>query len=158
MMRPVTDSSEPETAQREVRLTHVFDAPPEIVFKAWTDPEQVATWFAPEGLEIPPESVEIEPRVGGRFHLEMVESAGDARYPLRAEFLEISEPHLIVFQSEPMPEAGITEPTVTRVSFEADGERTRMTLVDGPYTDEMRGNAEAGWLSIVANLDDLLAG
>ena len=54
-------------------VSHHFDAPPEIVFVAWTDPEQVARWWAPWDFEIPPESVDIEPRVSGRFHLEMVE-------------------------------------------------------------------------------------
>jgi hypothetical protein len=52
--------------------------------------------------------------------------------------------------------AGITESTVTRISFEAEGGGTRMTLVDGPYTEEVRGNAEAGWTDLVANLEALL--
>jgi len=148
--------SDPTPAEREVRITHVFEAPREAVFAAWTDPGQVAKWWAPDGFEVPPESVEIEPRVGGRFHLTLMESAGPGRFPYRSEIIEISEPQLIVLKAEAIPEAGI-EDTITRIAFEEDGGGTRMTLTSGPYTDEMRGNAEAGWLALIANLERALA-
>jgi uncharacterized protein YndB with AHSA1/START domain len=144
------------TTGREVRVTHVFDAPRAAVFAAWTDPEQVAKWWAPDGFDIPTDSVEIEPRVGGRFHLTMVESAGEGRFPYRSEIIEFSEPQLIVLRAEAIPDSGI-EDTVTRVVFEEDGGKTRMTVTSGPYTDEMRGNAEAGWLDLIANLERALA-
>jgi uncharacterized protein YndB with AHSA1/START domain len=141
---------------REVRINHVFDAPREAVFEAWTDPDQVVKWWGPEGFEIPRDSVVIEPRVGGRFHLIMVESAGDARFPLRSEILEISAPELIVMKSEPLPEAGISEPTVTRVVFEVEGSGTRMILTAGPYSEDVHGNAASGWQNLVDNLEALL--
>jgi uncharacterized protein YndB with AHSA1/START domain len=149
----VNDST---TSGGEVRVTHVFDAPRAAVFAAWTDPEQVAKWWAPDGFDIPTDSVEIEPRVGGRFHLTMVESAGEGRFPYRSEIIEFSEPQLIVLRAEAIPDSGI-EDTVTRVVFEEDGGKTRMTVTSGPYTDEMRGNAEAGWLDLIANLERALA-
>ena len=141
---------------REVRITHVFDAPREAVFAAWTDPEQVARWWAPDGFEVPTDSVEIEPRVGGRFHLTMMASAGQGRFPYRSRIIEFSEPQLIVLKAEAIPEAGI-EDTVTRVVFEADGGKTRMTVTSGPYPEEMRGNAETGWFDLIANLERVLA-
>jgi uncharacterized protein YndB with AHSA1/START domain len=147
--------TDPAAQEGEVSVTHVFDAPREAVFAAWTDPEQVAKWWAPDGFEVPPESVEIEPRVGGRFDLAMLASGGQSRFQYRSEIVEFSEPELIVLSSEAIPEAGIAE-TITRVVFEADGGRTRMTVTSGPYTDEMRGNAEAGWFDVIANLERLL--
>jgi uncharacterized protein YndB with AHSA1/START domain len=137
------------------RISYVYEAPPQAVFAAWTDPEQVARWWRPAGFEIPPESVAIEPRVGGRFELTMVAPGGES-YDLRATYLELVEPELIVFRTEPIPEAGITEATLTRVTFEAEGGNCRMTITDGPYTDEVRGDAEAGWRSLVVNLERLL--
>jgi uncharacterized protein YndB with AHSA1/START domain len=148
--------SDPTPAVRDVRITHVFNAPREAVFAAWTDPYQVAKWWAPDGFEVPPESVEIEPRVGGRFHLTLVESAGPGRFPYRSEIVEISRPELIVLHAEAIPEAGIEE-TITRIVLEADGARTRMTLTSGPYTDEVRESAEAGWFDLIANLERVLA-
>jgi uncharacterized protein YndB with AHSA1/START domain len=139
---------------REVRIDHVFDAPREAVFEAWTDPDQVVLWWAPDGFHIPRESVVVEPRVGGRFHLDIVESSG-TEWPMRAEILQISPPELIVMRSSPIPEAGIAE-TVTRVVLEVEGSRTRMTITQGPYTDEVYADAAAGWRSVIVNLEALL--
>jgi len=160
-MRTSTESSKaervPDPAPDEAHVSHFFDAPREVVFASWTDPEQVARWWAPKDFVIPIESVEIEPRVGGRFRLEMVEDGGSARFPYRAEFVELSEPERIVLRGEAIPEAGIGE-TITRVTFEADGERTRMTVTSGPYTPEARENAQTGWDELVVNLERLLRG
>jgi uncharacterized protein YndB with AHSA1/START domain len=139
----------------DVHVSQVFDAPRELVFAAWTDPDQVASWWAPPGLEIPRDSVQIEPRVGGCFHLTMV--GGGTSHPYRSEIVEFEPPELIVMRAEAIPDAGIAE-TITRIEFEADGERTRLTITSGPYTDEMRPNAEAGWLALVENLEAALAG
>jgi uncharacterized protein YndB with AHSA1/START domain len=143
-------------AEREVRVNHVFDAPREVVFAAWTDPDQVAQWWAPAGFEIPRDSVVIEPRVGGRFHLTMAGLAGEGTFPLRAEILEITPPELIVMRNEAIPEGGITEPTLTRVTFEVEGAGTRMIVTSGPYSDETYDNASTGWNELVLNLEALL--
>lgn len=99
----MTEQDPGDAPERGFRISHLFDAPPDAVFAAWIEPDQVARWWRPEGLEIPRESVVIEPRVGGRFKLTMVEPDGPS-YPLRAEFLEFLEPELIVIRSEPIPE------------------------------------------------------
>jgi uncharacterized protein YndB with AHSA1/START domain len=139
-----------------VHITHVFDAPREAVFAAWTDPEQLASWWAPDGFEIPPESVEVEARVGGRFHLTMVDVSSGERFPYHAEIVEISEPERIVLRAEAIPDAGIEE-TITRIRLDADGARTRMTITSGPYTDDVRPSAEAGWFDLIANLERVVA-
>jgi uncharacterized protein YndB with AHSA1/START domain len=154
-MRAVTDSDAGETPPRSVRISHVYDAPREAVFEAWVDPDQVAAWWRPEGMEIPRDSVEIDPRPGGVFHLTMVEPGGDA-YPSRAVFLELVEPELIVLEFEPIPEGGIIEPAVIRAVFDVEGEGTRMTVTAGPYVDQARRDADEGWRSMVVILERLL--
>lgn len=143
-------------ASDEAYVSHHFDAPPETVFAAWTDPEQVARWWAPTGYEIPPESVDIEPRVGGRFHLEMVEASGPARFRYRAEILEFAEPELIVLKAEPIEETDI-EVTITRVELVAEGGGTRMTVTTGPFTRKSREDAQTGWDELVVNLERVLS-
>lgn len=140
----------------DLEISHLYDASPEAVFEAWIEPEQVARWWAPEGLSIPRESVLVDPRVGGRFELTMVDPSGTS-YDLRATYVELVVPELIVLRSEPIPEAGIVEATITRATFEAEAGGCRMTITDGPYSDEIRGNAESGWRSLVVNLERLLA-
>jgi uncharacterized protein YndB with AHSA1/START domain len=60
-------------ADREVQIDRVIDAPRELVFAAFTDPTQLAIWWAPEGLEIPADTVEVDGRVGGRINFSMVD-------------------------------------------------------------------------------------
>jgi uncharacterized protein YndB with AHSA1/START domain len=143
-------------AGRQVQIAHVFDAPPELVFEAFVDPDQVAQWWAPEGFEVPRESVDVDARVGGRIHFTMAESGGGAEYPVHFEIVELSRPQLLVMRSPAMPEVGIDEPTLTRVELEPDGDGTRVTVTQGPHTDEMAANAEAGWRGSFEKLDVLL--
>jgi uncharacterized protein YndB with AHSA1/START domain len=57
----------PLMMERTVELTRVFDAPPERVFAAWTDPRHLARWFGPRGFTV--HSCEVEARPGGLFRL-----------------------------------------------------------------------------------------
>ena len=77
---------------------------------------------------------------------------------MRARILEIDVPKLIVLRTDPIPEVGIRQPTITKVTFEAIGQRTRMTFTAGPYPDEAFADSQAGWNSIVSKLDRLLKG
>ena len=69
---------------------------------------------------------------------------------------ELDAPKLIVLRTDPIPEVGIHHPTINRVTFEAVGQRTRMTFTAGPYPDEVFADSETGWNSIVSRLDQLL--
>jgi uncharacterized protein YndB with AHSA1/START domain len=140
------------TTAQKLTITREFDAPPELVWEAITNPDHVAQWFGPEGFETPRESVEIDLRVGGRFELDMVRSG--AHHPVRYEVAELDPPRLLVLTSPPMPEVGIHDGTVTRIELEGQGGGTRMTLSDGPY--EQPGHAEAGWHGALAKLEALL--
>jgi uncharacterized protein YndB with AHSA1/START domain len=59
-------------ADQQVLITCIFDAPRERVFKAWTDPDQVAAWYGPEHFDTPRDRIHIDLRVGGRYELTMV--------------------------------------------------------------------------------------
>ena len=142
--------------RREVRITRLFRAPRELVFKAWIDPDQVAAWWAPEEYEIPRETVEIDPRVGGRIHFTMVELAGGAVYPVRFNIVEISEPELLVLASDPQPEIGLVYPMITRAVFVGEGGGTLVTVTQGPHGEETQDGATAGWLGCLDKLERLL--
>lgn len=135
--------SEPAAAE-EILITRIFDAPREEVFRAWTDPDEVAAWFGPEHFDT--ERVQIDLRVGGRYELVMVQRDSGAEFPVGYEIVEIVEPELLVLRSDPMPEAGMHEPTIVRVELHDHGDKTRMTLSDGPDPASLR-HAEAGWIA-----------
>lgn len=139
-----------------MRVSRVFEAPREVVFRAWIDPDQVTAWWAPEGCEVPRETVEIDARAGGRIHFSMVESTGGAVFPVRLEIAQISVPELLVLVSDPQPEIGLPHRMLTRVVFEVHGDGTRVTITQGPHTDEMQGQAELGWQGCLDKLERLL--
>jgi uncharacterized protein YndB with AHSA1/START domain len=72
---------------------------------------------------------------------------GGGEHAIGYDIIELVEPELLVLRSDPMPELGMPEPTITRVELHDHGAKTRMTLSDGPYPSEARGHAEAGWHS-----------
>jgi uncharacterized protein YndB with AHSA1/START domain len=109
----MAESTVVQADEREITITRVFDAPRELVFQAWTDPDHLARWFGPAGFEIPRDSVHIEPRVGGRITLRMVQPGSGHQFDLDYEILELVEPELLVLKSGPNPEMGLHHEVVT---------------------------------------------
>jgi uncharacterized protein YndB with AHSA1/START domain len=140
---------------REPLVSRLLDVPREIVFRAWIDADRLARWWGPSGLEVPRESVTIEPRVGGRYDLSMVQVDDGARFRVRNRILELVEPELLVLESDPMPEFGAPEPIVTRIEFDDDQGKTRLKL-SRPYSSERRASAQAGWSSSFDKLEAML--
>jgi uncharacterized protein YndB with AHSA1/START domain len=149
----MSDSTPLAASEQEVVIRRVFDAPRERVFKAWTDPDEVAAWYGPEHFDTPRERIRIDLRVGGRYELTMVRRDGNGEFSIGYDIVELIEPELLVLRSDPMPEMGMAQPTVTRVELHDHGAKTRMTLTDGPYATGA-GYAEAGWK---ASFDKLAA-
>ena len=150
----MTDAMPAAGADEQVLITRIFEAPRAQVFRAWTDPDELAAWYGPEHMEAPRERINIDLRVGGRWELTMVLRGGGPEFSIGYDILELVEPELLVMRSDPLPEVGMHEPTVVRVEFHDHGAKTRMTLSDGPLPAPGRGHAEAGWN---AALDKLAA-
>jgi uncharacterized protein YndB with AHSA1/START domain len=152
----MSDSTPVADADQEVLITRIFEAPRERVFRAWTDPDELAAWYGPEHFDTPRERIHIDLRVGGRYELTMVQRGGGAEFAIGYEILELVEPELIVLRSDPMP--GMHDPVVLRVELHDHGAKTRMTLSDGPYPPKGRGRAEGGWSAAFDKLAALVAG
>jgi uncharacterized protein YndB with AHSA1/START domain len=154
----MSDPTPATASDRQVLITRIFEAPRERVFRAWTDPDQVSEWYGPEHFDTPRDRIRIDLEVGGRYELTMVRRDDGAEYPVGYDIVEIVEPELLVLRSDPMPEMGMQEPSLLRVEFHDHGEKTRMTLSDGPYPAEMSAHAEAGWGAAFDKLATSLAG
>ena len=89
----------PVAPDRQVLITRIFEAPRERVFRAWTDPDEIAAWFGPEHMDTSRERIHIDPRVGGRYELTMVQREGDREMTIGYEVVEFVEPELIVLRS-----------------------------------------------------------
>ncbi|HEV8205719.1 MAG TPA: SRPBCC domain-containing protein [Acidimicrobiia bacterium] len=132
---------------REFTITRVFDAPRELVWKAWTDPEHVARWFGPRGFTTPLSTITMDVRTGGSFELMMVADDGK-EYPAGGTFLEIVEPERLVWRDRDI------DLTVT-VTFTDLGGRTEMTC----HVVGKTGGAQAydGWSTMFDKLAESLA-
>ena len=128
----------------EVRITREFDAPPDVVFRAWTVPAELAAWYGPAQFDTPEDTIHIDLRVGGRYELTMVRRDTGEQMPVGYEILELDPPALLVLRADPMPELGMPDPVITRVELHDLGGRTRMELIDGLYPEGF-GHAEMGW-------------
>jgi uncharacterized protein YndB with AHSA1/START domain len=150
--------------ETEITMTRVFDAPRELVFKAWTDPEQLARWWGPHGFTNP--VCETDPRPGGRWRIDMRGPDGTI-YPNKGRYLEVVVPERIVYTDDVDDDAtawGDAPPpsTVQTVTFEDVGGGTRVTVVVRVDSVEARDamiemGAVIGWTESMERLEALLA-
>ncbi len=117
------DSTSP-TADREIVLTRVFDAPRELVFRAWTEPEHLAHWWGPNGFTTTYHEVDV--REGGAARFTMHGPDG-TDYPNRIVYREIVRPERIVYDHDDDVDDDPRQFQVT-VTFADEGGRTRATM------------------------------
>src|ERR1022692_4800442 len=95
----------------ELVITKIFDAPRELVYRAFTDPDQLAQWFGPVGFSVPRDTVEIDARVGGQYKFVMVSDDDPSMAPpVNATFTEVVENELLAGSEEFVGVAGMQEP------------------------------------------------
>jgi uncharacterized protein YndB with AHSA1/START domain len=113
-----------DVADRELIFTRLLDAPPELVFQAWTDPAHLIHWYGPKGFTTTVHQMDVRP--GGEWRLTM--HGPDGRdYKNRLLFVEVKKPERLVYKHE--PEEG-SEPVTfeTTVTFAEEQGKTRLTL------------------------------
>jgi uncharacterized protein YndB with AHSA1/START domain len=81
-----------------VTVTRDFDAPRDVVFGAFMDPQQLARFWGPTGTHVPPQSVVVEPVAGGRFEATIVADDGSGEYPFRSTFVDVVAPEMFSFR------------------------------------------------------------
>jgi uncharacterized protein YndB with AHSA1/START domain len=134
---------------RELIITRIIDAPRELVFKAWTDPEQLAKWWGPKYFTNP--LCELDLRPGGPILIHMAGPDG-VIYPMKGMFQEIVAPERLVFSSSALEdEAGNAQmEALSTVTFEDQGGKTKLTLQEvvvrsTPAAEWALSGMEEGW-------------
>ena len=146
-----------QTADRELVITRVIDAPRRLVFKAWTEAEHAARWWGPQGFTSL--GFQMDVRVGGRFRCGMRSPQGTDHWKVGV-YREIVEPERIVFTFAWEDAAGNPgHELLTTVTFDEDGSKTRLTLRQAQFTTrEWRDDHMRGWTSTLERLAEYLAG
>ncbi|MGR0318801.1 SRPBCC family protein [Agromyces sp. ZXT2-3] len=107
-------------------ITRVFDAPRELVWRAWTESADAAEWWHPRDIVIKDGSVAVDARPGGRYAYTMVNPADGTEYPTVGVYREVVPPRRLVFTWASPGEPDETAPVVTVDLRELDDDRTEM--------------------------------
>ena len=144
----------------EVNISRYFDASPALVYRAFTDPEQVAQWFGPLVFSVPLDTVDVDASVGGHWRMTMVSKDDPAqRSPIDATFTEVVENQLLVGVELAKDFPGLEDGTKITMSIEfiPEGDGTRLELRQGPMSPDVSEMATIGWGQSFHKLDALLA-
>lgn len=130
--------------QHEMTITRIFDAPRELVFKMWTDPEYLAMWWGPKGFTNPVCEIGVKP--GGKILIMMTAPDGSV-YPMRGIVNEVQEPERFVFTAWPEDGNGnVILEVIHTVTFIAENNKTKQiiesvvtnsTIPVSAYADDM---------------------
>jgi uncharacterized protein YndB with AHSA1/START domain len=150
---------------KEITIKRTFDAPRELVFRAWTDPALVAKWWGPTDFTTP--IAEIDGRQNGRFYIAMHGPKGteyDVDMPMRGVYTVYDPPNKLVFTNEGIfDEHGDAQlSTICTVTFTEAGGKTELVVhvsleKVNPAAEAAWSGAEMGWNQMVDKLVDFLA-
>jgi uncharacterized protein YndB with AHSA1/START domain len=141
-------------SDRELVVTRTFDAPPAMVFKAWSEADLFRRWWVPEGAGMSLVSCEMDVRTGGTYRLEF--AMGNRTMAFYGKYLDVVPDSRIVWTNEEEDEGA-----VTTVTFEDRGGKTLLTFHElYPSTEaleEAMQGAAAGLPTQLDQLDELLS-
>jgi uncharacterized protein YndB with AHSA1/START domain len=144
---------------KDLVLTRVFDAPRELVWKAWTDPKMLAIWWGPKGFTNP--RCEVDVRRDGRIHIDMRGPDGTV-YPMAGKYTEVVEPERLAFTSGALDKDGkLLFEFLNTITFVEKEGRTTLTLHSrllstAPDTERYLRGHEAGWTLSLEKLAELV--
>ncbi len=146
-------NSRPEPAEdRGLILSRVFAAPRELVFRAWSEPAQLARWWGPHGFTLPVCTQDF--RIGGAYRFCMRAPDGGDHW-VWGVYREIVVPERLVFTWEREDEEPLRAQlcTVVTVIFAAQGRQTHLTLHHGTFqTAADRDDHAGGWSQTLERL------
>jgi uncharacterized protein YndB with AHSA1/START domain len=157
----------PAETDTNVHIERIFTAPRELVFAAWTDPQMLPRWFAPEGCRIDYRDIDI--RENGRYHSCITTPGGDECWCV-GEYLEINPPARLVFTmaigdangNRVGPEEAGFDPewpreTIVTVTFDEHEGGTKLTLQQSVRESlAKRTGAYPSWLSMLDRMEQML--
>ena len=129
-----------------------FNAPPEKVFQAWTDPEKVKRWMGPGEVKVLAANGDL--RSGGRYRW-LMRTPDNEEHDVSGVYREVIPNKKLVFtwawKTTPERESLVT------VTFKQDGSGTIMTLTHEQFFDEdARDRHQYGWNGAIEKLDKYL--
>lgn len=140
------------TTDLELTITRVFDAPRELVFEVWTNPDHLAKWWGPTGFTT--ESCTVKLVEGGGWRICIRDSADGAEHWATGTYHEIVPPERLVFSfawEEPKGSPG--HDTLVTITFSDLAGKTEMSFHQAVFESvASRDGHVAGWMETFADL------
>jgi uncharacterized protein YndB with AHSA1/START domain len=144
-----------QSGELTLEMKRVLPAAPSVVFAAFSEPNELAKWWGPEGFTTA--SLEFDPRVGGTYRIEMQPPQGDSFY-LTGEFRDVDPPARLAYTfvwEDPDPD---DVETLVRLSFQNLGGSTEVAFTQSPFkTEARRGLHRNGWMDSFDKLEHLMS-
>ena len=142
--------------EHTVVIERVLDAPRELVWKVWTDPDEVTKWWGPEHFTTPREKIEFDLRPGGVCRMTMVGPDGQ-EYPSDGHFGVVEPPERFSFGEQNTCNPMIESSETTVAFVEIEPHCTKVIITSRMLcAEELIAMAQAGWGSQIDKLEHLL--
>lgn len=138
------------SGDRELVVTRTFDAPPSLVYQAWSRPELFQRWWVPKSASgVSLLSCDMDVRTGGKYRLEF--GAGTDTMAFHGKYLEVVPNERIVWTNDEGEEGA-----VTTVTFEDQGGKTLLTFHEVyPSKEALEEALQGGAAALPEQLDQL---
>jgi len=157
----MTTQAEPQVHGRaSVTINRLMDAPVELMWKVWTEPEHLKAWWGPAVFTNP--VCEVDLKVGGRMHIVMRAPDG-FEHAADAVFQEIDPPNRLVWTMDAVSLTGETLlKSRTTITMSDEGGKTRLVIVSEAYgvvpqAVQMLAGMDAGWNQSIDKLAEHIA-
>ena len=138
-----------------LRLRRTLPAAQAEVYRALTDPHELARWWGPHGFTAKP--IHFEPEAGHSYRIAMQPPDGDT-FHLAGEFRDVEPPGRLAFTFRWEPPDPDDRETLAELALEPRGDATEVVLTQGDFaTEERRALHEDGWSQSLERLAGLLA-
>jgi uncharacterized protein YndB with AHSA1/START domain len=139
-----------------ITITRVFDAPRELVWKEWTEPERFADWFGGTESEVPLSTVSMDVRPGGLWRLTMFAEPGRREIRWKGEYREVVESERLVFTVSDRPDEVYELVSVVLTDL-GDGRTEMLFEQRGHMTPDQYEAAGQGWSGFFDRIAERLA-
>src|ERR1700736_6299458 len=152
---------------KEVVLERTYDASPETIWQAWTNPEKLKQWWGPNNVIIP--ECEVDLRVGGKFYIVM--EAGEAmgpykgtKWPMLGSFTVVKPTSQLSYTAQAWTEGQKEETTIdqtTELTLAEENGKTKLKIKaaiykTGPGAEMAVQGMRAGFTQQLDKLNDFL--
>ncbi|MET7617916.1 SRPBCC domain-containing protein [Streptomyces sp. NPDC005408] len=139
-----------------LRMQRILRAPRTVVFRALTEPHELAKWFGPDGFSIP--EVDCDLRAGGSYRIAMQPPEGEL-FHLAGEYRDVDPPARLSYTfrwEEPDPDD--RETVVTLSLYDLGGQATELVFTQGRFATEDRyALHDEGWTQSLDKLERLMS-